>query len=314
MATSGSVDFSTSRNTLLTDALMDAGVIGEGDTATSDQIAVASRKLNAIVKQWMGKADFAPGLKVWSRSRATVFLQKNQGSYSLGSSGDHATTSYTRTTLTASSAASSTSLTVSSITGISASDYIGIELDDGTLHWDTVSGSPSGTTVTITTGLASAAASGRYVYAYTTKMTRPLEILTASLRDSDLNDTPLSFMSLEDYEAIGDKSADGTPSSILYEFGLTNGTIYTDVQPDDVTSQLRIVVLRPLEDFDASTDEPDYPQGWYRPLQAQLTMDLCVAYSRPVSQELKLMRDESLAMAQSQFAETTDIYFQPGVE
>lgn len=293
---------------------MDAGILGEGDTPSADQISVSARKLNGIVKQWMGRSDFAPGLKVWSRSRATVFLQKNQGSYSLGPSGDHATTSYTRTTLTAAAAASATSLTVASITDISASDYIGIELDDGTLHWDTVNGSPSGSTVTITTGLAYAAASGRYVYAYTTKITRPIEILTASLRDSDLNDTPLEIMSLYDYEAIGDKTADGTPSAVFYEYGLTNGTLFTDVEPDDVTSQIRIVYLRPLEDFDASTDEPDYPQGWYRALQAQLTIDLCVAYSRPVSEELKLLRDEALMMAQSQFAETTDIYFQPGVE
>lgn len=314
MATSGSVDFSTTRDTLLTDSLMDAGVIEEGATPSADQTAVAARKLNAIVKQWMGRADFAPGLKVWSRSRATVFLQKDQGSYSLGPTGDHATGAYTRTTLTAAALASATSITVSSITGISAADYIGIELDDGTLHWDTVSGSPSGSTVGITAGLASVAASGRYVYAYTTKITRPLEILTASLRDSDLNDTPLGFMSLAGYESIGDKTADGTPTEILYEYGLSNGTIYTDVQPDDVTSQIRLVYLRPLEDFDAATDEPDYPQGWYRPLQAQLTMDLCVAYSRPVSQELKLLRDEALMMAQSEFAETTDIYFQPGVE
>ena len=293
---------------------MDAGVIGEGETPSANQTSHASRKLNSIVKQWMGKTDFAPGLKVWSRSRATVFLQKDQGSYSLGPSGDHATASYVRTTLTASAATSAAALTVSSITGISASDYIGIELDDGTLHWDVVSGAPSGSTVNITTGLASAAASGRYVYAYTTKITRPLEILMASLRDVDLNDTPMGEMSLGGYEAIGSKTADGTPVEYLYEYGLTNGTLYTDVQPDDVTSQIRLVYLRPIEDFDASTDEPDYPQGWYRALQAQLTMDLCTAYHRPVTQELKLMRDEALAMAQSEFAETTDIYFQPGVE
>ena len=314
MATSGSVDYSTSRDTLIEDALLDAGIIEENEEASATTIAHAARKLNSIVKQWMGTADFAPGLKVWSRSRATVFLQKDQGSYSLGPTGDHATASYVRTTLTAAAAASANSLTVSSITDISASDYIGIELDDGTLHWDTVNGAPSGSTVAITTGLASAAASGRYVYAYTTKISRPLEILYASLRDSDLNDTPLGEMSLNGYEAIGSKTADGTPTAVLYEFGLTNGTLYTDVQPDDVTSQIRLVYLRPIEDFDASTDEPDYPQGWYRPLQAQLTIDLCIAYNRPVSAELKNQRDEALAMAQSQFAETTDIYFQPGVE
>lgn len=67
------------------------------------------------------------------------------------------------TTLTAQGAAAATSLTVASIAGISSGDVIGVLLDTGLTHWTTVSAAPSGSTVTLTAGLPSVAASGRAV-------------------------------------------------------------------------------------------------------------------------------------------------------
>jgi len=275
MASSGSVDFSVSRDDIIQDAAENLGIVEEGGTPTAAQVTVLARKLNMIVKQWQGQADFARGLKVWSRKRAYIFLQKGQGSYSLGPSGDNATASYVTTLLTADSAISDTTMTVSSITGISASDYVGIEMDDGSVHWTTVNGSPSGSTVTLTVGVTVAASTGNRLFAYTAKMRRPLEIITAVLRDSSNNDTPMTKFLLGNYESVPSKTADGTPSQYMYEAQLTNGVIYLDVEPSDVTNVIRLVDLSPIEDFDASTDTPDYPQSRFRALCAQLTMDGC---------------------------------------
>lgn len=69
----------------------------------------------------------------------------------------------TATTLSVSAVLGETSLTVASIVGFTAGAPIGIRLDDGTQHITTINGAPAGSTIVITTGLASAAASGNAV-------------------------------------------------------------------------------------------------------------------------------------------------------
>jgi hypothetical protein len=191
-------------------------------------------------------------------------------------------------------------------------DQIGIVLDSASIHWTTISSFVANDTVTVATALPSGAAVGNIVYWYTTKMRRPVQILTASLRNSDAQDTPLASMILQQYEALGDKTADSTPTAFYYETQLTNGELYLDSEPDDVTQVVRLVYLSPIEDFDALTDTADLPQQWYRPLGYQLSVDIAPAYGRTVSPELKLLRDESLAIAQRHDPETTVLSFEPG--
>jgi hypothetical protein len=313
MATSGSVNYSVTALDVIQDAYENIGVASADRALTAAEVTLGMRKLNLIVKQWQGKNDFAPGLKMWSRKRGYVFLQKNQGSYELGPSGDHATASYVSTTISAPEAVGQTALSITSESGISASDNIGIELDSGSIQWTTVASTGSGT-VTVNAALTGQASSGNRVFAYTTKLRRPLEIVTAVLRDTDTQDTPITPMLLEDYEALPDKTDDGDPSQYYYEAQLTDGVLYLDREPDDVTKVIRIVYLSPIEDLDVTTDEVDYPQVWFRALSAQLSIDLSVPYNRPVSQALQNIRNESLTIAQNADPETSEDYFQPGLE
>jgi len=77
--------------------------------------------------------------------------------------GDRIVTYRLDTTLTANSPVADTTLTVASIGTAANGDLVAIELDNGQTDWTTVSGAPSGSTITIATGLSSAAASGRRV-------------------------------------------------------------------------------------------------------------------------------------------------------
>src|SRR4030067_1313184 len=113
MASSGSSNFTINRDQIINLAGLGSGVLGIGRVASADTTDTASRLLNLIVKQWMGKSDFAPGLKVWTRKRAYLFPQTNQSSYTLRTGGDHATASYSQTTLSAAEAAAQTALSVS---------------------------------------------------------------------------------------------------------------------------------------------------------------------------------------------------------
>ena len=314
MTTSASVDFSVNRDEIILQAMSDATVLGVDQVPNSDDITRCGFKLNLLVKQWQGRADYGANLKVWSRKTAYLFLQQGQSVYSLGPSGDNWTGTYSTTTLSAAKLASATSLSLTAAVGANA-DNVGIELSSGAIGWTTISSGGGTTTLTLPANSLGASASGARVFTYTSKARRPLSLLSAVLRDVNTKDAPLQVnKTRQDYEALGDKTADGTPIWMAYEATLTNGTIYLNCEPSDVTRVVRVVFLGALEDFDASTDTPDYPQEWYRALVAQLAIDICPMYGKQVTQDLKLARDEAVSIAMNTDPETSDICFEPGRE
>lgn len=311
MATSGTVTFSINEADIIKDALQNIGVLADGANANASDTELSRRKLNMIVKQWTAQLDFAPGLKMWTRRTGYLFLQKDQVVYNLGPSGDNATESYVDISLAANAASSAGTVTVSSATSLSTGMYIGVLLDTGAIHWTTINGAPAGAVVTLATVMPSAASSGNQVFAYTTKLRRPFELVTGVIRDSAENDTPLDVnMGIREYEAIYSKTSEGTPSGLYFEAQRTNAVAYLNCAPEDCTSVIRVKYLSYIEDFTAQTDDADFPAEWARPLTAQLSMDLCLPFGRPVPQALPPLLTESLAMARKAYAETSTASYQ----
>ena len=308
---SGSYDYSVNGGDIVADALANIGEVAAGETVSSEDMVFCLGKLQRIVKQLQGTADGAPGLKMWTRKRGYVFLQKSQSVYSLGPSGDHATLTYYSTTLDAAELAGQTILSVASTANMTAADNIGIVQDSGTVFWSTIASFVTNDTVTIDDALDSVAASGNRVFWYTTKLIRPVQIISAVLRNTSTQDSPMHPMTVKNYESLADKTADGTPTWWYYESQLTDGSLYLDVEPSDASNVVRLVFYAPPEDFDAQTDDADFPQQWYRPLGYQLSFDIAPAYGRQITQELKLLRDESMAVARNADPETTDLIFEP---
>ena len=307
MATSGSVDFSVSRANLITDALMLVGALGPDDTPSANQITHASRMLNMLVKSWEGKI----GVGLWARKTGYILPINDVSSVLLGPSGGHATTSYVQTTLSAASASSATTITVTSATGISDTYYIGVELDSGNMHWTTVSGAPSGTTVTLATGLASAASSGNYVYCYQTKIMRPIHVLNAYRTNLVSNsDTEIDVVSKEDYDRLGVKSSEGTVNQIVYDPQLDNGVAYFYPRFVDGKSIIKLSFQRPFEDFDAANDTPDFPQNWYLALCYALAVILAPTYGLPVQDRAALKAEAKEAFMDAEDTEPEDGSFQ----
>lgn len=326
MATSGSYDFSATRNEIIVDAFTEIGYLAAGETLQAEDQVWAARKLNMLVKQWQGKSDFAPGLKAFSRKRLTLFVAKGQQRYLIGpaSTDARATEQYGRTTIRANEAAAQTILDVTARTDTTTypgttvtmtnADFIGIELDDGTIHWSTIaSSSGTGPTVTVNDALPSAAAAGNYVWWFTSRAQMPVDLEFASLRDEQRIDKDLVvYVDVAQYQRNSDKTADADATCLLFEPLRINTAITLDSQPIDVTKTVELTVLYPAEDFDSATDNPSFPQVWLRPLVLGLAIDISPGCTIPVSQDLKDNFTVAIAIAQNANPETTDEYFQPG--
>lgn len=291
MTTSASVDFSVSRDNLIGDALRMVGAIGPDDTPTTNQVTHAARILNMVAKSWQSY-----GCQLWARKVGFLLPQEDVNEINLGPTGEHATTSYTITTLASAAVSGASTVVVSSATGITTTYNIGVELDSGDIDWTTVNGAPSGTTVTLTAELTGAAASGNFVYVYQTKIQRPLRILEAYNRiyttATAYTEYEIDVMPKQEYEMLGNKTTEGFPVMISYDPYLDNGRAYIYPRFANGDVVIKIVFQRPYEDFDASGDTPDFPSEWYLALMYGLAVVLAPVYGMPV-QDRTLLKQEA---------------------
>lgn len=316
MATSGSYSFSVVRDDIIREAMLNIGKLGEAENPSAQEVTDCARKLNMLAKQWMARQDFAPGLKVWTRKQGDLFFDYTRGSYSLGPSGDNWTNQSWSQQTTAAAVANATTINVPNA-NIHAGDFVGIQLDSLNLYWTTVSTLVGGTQITIpATGIPSSAASGNWVYNYTTKAQRPLHIEAISLRDQTFADIPIKLYTVQDYALNSSKAQVGfvsDPTAAYYQADLTNGTIYLDVPgAQDVTKRFRIYYFEAIQDFVNPLDNPEYPQEWYMALSWGLTKQIAPMFNVPFTKDMEENLQISLTMAREAYSETTTLYFQPG--
>lgn len=312
MATSGSVDFSVSELQIITAAAAEIGVIAEGETPSANLITDFRLRLNSWTKSLM-----AQGAKMWAMKQATLFLEAGESTYSLGSTGDHCTHTYVQTTLSAAAVETDSTISLTTTTGMSASDYIGIELDDGTIQWTTISGAP-GAPTTLAAALTGDAASGNAVFTYTTKINRPQRITqdTANWHSLAGSDTPVRVVSREEYTRHPNKTTQGKIVEIFYDKQLGNGVLKVWPTPDDATDVLQFWYERIIEDFDASANTPDFAIEWSEALILGLAAKMAPSYASGTInlQERALLKsaaDEALMIAMSYDKENVSVYVQP---
>lgn len=317
MALSGSIDFNLTRNEIINDALVKIGAIEGGETPDADVTASAARELNRMVKSWNNK-----GIQLWRQDDGVLHLTVSTASYSIGTGGDHATTDgdAIKTELSADAASGASTITVDSITNMAASDNIGIVLDSGSVDWTTISGSPSGSTVTLTDALTGAASTDNHVYVYTSLIDRPLRVFNPRRRGADGNDVPIIPVSREEYMGTPNKTNTGPPVHVYYDPQLTTGTMYLWPAPDSSDDRIFFTAHLPLQDFDSSADNPDIPQEWLDAMVWNLADRLAIDY--PVAgQEGVLLRQEIRSRARELLDDAMDfnvepdsVFFQPAME
>ena len=296
MTTSGSVDFSVTRANLIQLAYQHIGVLGEGESPSTNQTTEAALLLNMIVKH--RETD---GMPLWALKRGYCLPTADVSSQDMYSSGGNITDSYVSTTTSAAAISGASTIVVTSATGIAASYYIGILLDGGDMQWTTVNGALSGTTVTLTATLTGAVASGNRVYAYQTKSNEALKITDAwLLYTTGSTRVPMQIDSRSEYFSLGNLTSEGTPNRIYYDRQLTLGTLYFYPRFQGGDNVIEFSYHRPYEDFDATGDTPDFPQEYYLSIMLELAFFLGPKAGLDLNErklllaESKIYRDEAL--------------------
>lgn len=304
MATSGSIDFNLTANEIVEDAYGHMGVLETNEVMEDAQLQSGLRALNKMVKAWQ-----VQGIKLWLRKEATLFLTVDAQSYSFPTA--HATESFIETALATDEVASATVIGIDSSTGMTASDNIGIELDDGTLHWDTIATVDSSTQVTITTGITGAASIDNTVYTYTTKINRPLEIEEFRYVHDGGNEVPGWLVSRNEYMLLPNKTTSAPTIQAYYDRQISTGVFYTWPVADNVDDYIKFTYREAIEDFDTSTNNPYFPSEWLEALSFNLAVRLAPKehLSMDQRQMLKAQADEYLFNMELWDGETTPLQF-----
>lgn len=286
MASSGIYTFTTTRDEIIRQAALMVGAPAAGGTMMARTVMDFAHQLNAIVKRWEAK-----GIHLWTESEATLFPVPGQVRYSMGNGAtDHVAETVYETTLSGSEALGQTTLSVTSIANMADNMIIGIMLDSGVLHWSAINGAPGGGTVTIDDALPSAAASGRKVYFYSSRIQRPLKIVDYRKHEiSSALEIPVLLAARFDYFNMTDKASAGEMQMAYFESRRLAGNIYLYKVPSTVTHLLKFTWYKPLEIFGDADDNPDLPAEWTQALEYNLAVAMLPQYPGKKQNEINLM-------------------------
>ena len=229
MATSGSTDYSTDRDTIIKDAMIEIGALNSGDSPTADEITDCSRFLNGMVKHWQIHID------LWPTKDVPHTLTPGTESYTVGD---------------------------------------GADIDTP----------------------------------------RPLRLISCRREDSSGNEIKVEVVTREEYKNLPTKSTQATVNVVYYDPQLSEGVLY--VWPTGTTTDkiLNLTFQRPLEDFDAAIDEPDFPQEWYLALVKNLAVNISPMFEKPIDPFLQATADRLLEELKGFDTEAGSIYMQPETE
>jgi hypothetical protein len=275
MALSGSYDWTLTRDDIIAQALEDIQVVKVNETPNSDQLTVASRRLNGIVKRLQNEDIF-----LWTREWVTQ-------------------------TFTASDAVTNNSTVYRCIKGhtSSATDEPGVGADWST-YWVEDSSVTSGGAWVTATGYTSV---GDFTVAADT-----IGIDRMFIRDGE-NDYDVDIVSMAEYMGILTKHNEGKPTKAVFDRQSTP-IVYLYKQPDTTDYVLHYARVRKLQDFDAGSDNFDGPESWLPLLIKMLAYDLCAPYGVATEERLIIKRevDELKAMVKRNDHETTSGDFLKG--
>jgi hypothetical protein len=284
MAVSGVFTFNMNRNQIIESALRRIGVLGALDTPDASMIVDSQERLNLLLKSW-----HAEKLGIWILSEATLFLELDKQVYTIGSStGDHITPSFVETALSADAVETDTSISVDSISGISDDYNIGIVLDDNSLFWTQVNGTPSGDTIVLDDGLDGDTSEAKAVYAYASKSTKILSVVEARYVNGD-TDRVINIISRGEYMAVSPKESTGEVVMIYYQPRISDGLLYVWPVAAATNHQIKMTVKTEFDDVIALSNNVRFPTEWLDCIIDNLAVELLPEYKSKFTDSHQLL-------------------------
>ena len=278
MATSGSADWTNSRDDIITRACRKAKIINSGAVPSTNLLAEASDALNAIVKNLQ-----TDGVHIWAVEWVDHPLTAS--SEVTGTDGEVYTCIRGHTSAPANEP----------ITGASWSTY-----------W-VKRGSTGGVWATAT----------EYESIGDFDLEADLIAVDKAFYRRDGKDYPLVVKDFQDYADIHDKALEGIPGIFYINQKLSPQRGYLVPQPDDAENVLHYHKIRHLEDFDDPANTPDFPVRWIDILVRYLAADLGEDYNLLLSEvnnlRKKADRDKIKAMG-ADAPKTDDNFVEPAYD
>lgn len=304
MATSGNKVYTITTQQIIKDAFYKSTVYRRGASINTENYNGALEDLNLIVKSLQSQ-----GFNIWNDKRAYLFTQYQTASYSLGNTA-HCTESYDETTLSADASSGAGSVSLTSATGVAIGDFIGIIKDNGRIFWTTIS-NLVGTTATLTVSLDGDASSGNTVFTYTTKITKPLELVDITLQQNTSNEVLLTPLSRQEYFLLSDKTSLGSPNQYYYQRRRLDTILYIWSTPSDVSQVINLTYQPYLDNLEANANELDMPIEWVMAIKYMLARELTVVHGVGETTFAKVdkMANYWFEMAKSNDNEDTSLIF-----
>jgi hypothetical protein len=142
----------------------------------------------------------------------------------------------------------------------------------------------------------------------------PVDIVAVTRVTSDSDRVPMIRVTFDEFVEWGDRTDTGTPSRWFYERGLTSGKLWFNLLPSDTADDYVITSIRPLQDLDSLTNDVEFPQEWMRALKFNLAVEIAPEYGIQVGENIVMLAQQSLGLANYTTPESTSAYFQPGVD
>lgn len=254
---------------LIREALRDATITGSEMPIDESDFSIGTVTLNDTLAHWQ-----AQGIHLWSHTEAILPLNPNQASYDIGKTGTHCFTNYVYTTVKTAATAGATSLDVTSTTGMTNGDFIGIELSTGSRQWTTLT-VVDGDTVTLGAALTASVAVGAEVYTYTDKIDQPVRVLDARYAYNATDyEIPMRQQSRKEYYDQPNKTVQGASNLWYYDRQLDVGKLLIWPLANICKNVIRFTFIKPQYVTEDQIEDILIPAEWFLPLKWAVAADL----------------------------------------
>ena len=137
------------------------------------------------------------------------------------------------------------------------------------------------------------------------QLNRPIKIKSASVQATNGTEMPCKIATADEWSAVPDKSRTGVfAETMFYDNGYPSGNIY--VTPIPASGSMVLWTFEPLTQIPSQTGTVDLAPGFTEVFVTMAAQELCIAFQRPLTEELKLAADQSKNVIMQLAAELFD--------